>query len=108
MRELNVMEVNAVSGAGFFDSLYSASYLGLSGLAAGAILGTKIGGGAGGGILGLGLLGEAVGVVVGSAIGAITGAGVGAMVGWNDPATVDSMASQLITNIVNSLGTASA
>lgn len=108
MRELNMMEVNAVSGAGIFDSLYSAAYMGLAGLATGAILGTKIGGGAGGGLLGFGLFGEAVGVVVGGAIGTIVGSGIGGMLGWNDSATAISLSNQAISNIVTSLSTAAA
>lgn len=56
MRELNVMEIDAVSGAGLFSSLTSAILGATAAGCAGAIIG-GMHGGDGGGLLGVGSIG---------------------------------------------------
>ncbi|MGU3525043.1 colicin V synthesis protein [Enterobacteriaceae bacterium C23F] len=103
MRELNVMELDAVSGAGLWSALTSSVLGAVVGVAAGALVGgsaaTK-----GGGILGLGIIAEGVGMVGGAILGGIA-CTVGAfIVGYNDPDTVSSLAIQAGTQMINSIG----
>ena len=100
MRELNVMEISEVSGAGFWDAVNSAIVLGAAGFAAGAAYG-GIHGGDGGGILGIGAFGQLVGVIVGPIIGVAGGVVLGAALGWNDSASVNAIATQWLNNFAN-------
>lgn len=100
MRELNVMEISEVSGAGFWDALTSSIVLGATGFAAGAAYG-GIHGGDRGGILGVGVVGQLVGVIVGPVIGVISGGVLGAAMGWNDPDSVTALSTQFLNNFVN-------
>jgi hypothetical protein len=100
MRELNVMEVEAVSGAGFLSSLSSAILAGTVFAAGGTYIG-GVGGGSGGGFLGFGLLGEAVGAIAGGILGAATGVVMGAALGWDNPESINSLSTQVITSIIN-------
>lgn len=100
MRELNVMEIEAVSGAGFFSALTSAILGGAAAGAAGAVIG-GMHGGDGGGILGFGAIGQGVGMVAGGLFGIAFGAIGGAIIGWNDPDSVTSMVSQWVSNVSN-------
>ncbi|PHP91421.1 colicin V synthesis protein [Pantoea agglomerans] len=100
MRELNVMEINEVSGAGFMESVSSAIAMGVTGLAAGTCYG-GINGAAGGGLLGFGLIGQLVGVIVGPIVGAFSGAVLGAIIGWDNPEGVTALCTQWLSNFFN-------
>lgn len=100
MRELNVMEINEVSGGDLLSSLTSAIILGTTGFAAGAAYG-GIHGGDRGGLLGVGVIGQLVGVVVGPIVGVIGGTILGAVMGWNDPHSVTALATQWLNNFVS-------
>ena len=97
MRELNVMEVEAVSGAGFLSALSSAVLGGLAAGGQGAIIG-GMHGGDGGGILGVGAVGQLVGMVGAGLIGLAGGAIGGFVMGWDDPDTVKSLVTQWVSN----------
>ncbi|MGC6389839.1 colicin V synthesis protein [Ewingella sp. S1.OA.A_B6] len=100
MRELNVMEINEVSGAGWLSALSSSILLGAVGFGAGAAFGGARGGD-GGGILGIGSFGQLVGVIVGPVIGVASGAVIGASIGFNDPDTVSALATQWVNSVFN-------
>jgi predicted lipid-binding transport protein (Tim44 family) len=100
MRDLNMMEIDAVSGAGFWDAITSAVLGATAAGCAGAIIG-GMHGGDGGGILGIGSIGQLVGMVGGGLIGVVAGAVGGAVVGWNDSETVLSVVTQFATNVSN-------
>lgn len=100
MRELNVMEISEVSGAGFWDAVNGAITLGATGFAAGGAYG-GIHGGDNGGLLGIGAFGQLVGVIVGPVIGVIGGGALGAVLGWNDLASVTALSTQWVNNFVN-------
>ncbi|KKB02753.1 hypothetical protein [Pantoea anthophila] len=100
MRELNVMEISEVSGAGILESITSAITLGAMGFCAGAAYG-GIHGGDQGGLLGVGVVGQLVGVIVGPIIGIVGGGTLGAVLGWNDPDSVNAIATQWLNNFVN-------
>jgi len=100
MRDLNLMEVNAVSGAGLWESITSSILLASAGGAAGAIIG-GMHGGDGGGIIGIGAIGQLVGMLGAGAIGTVAGAVAGAIMGWNDSASVNSLTNQFFTNVFN-------
>ncbi|MGK3143639.1 colicin V synthesis protein [Pantoea sp. C2G6] len=98
MRELNMIEVETVSGAGFMSSLTSsilgATFAGV----AGCILGGGLGGD-GGGILGIGTIGQMTGFFAGGIVGVIGGAIGGALVGWDSPDTVTSLVIQFVNSV---------
>lgn len=98
MRELNVMEIDAVSGAGFWDAITSGILGGVSAGLAGAIIG-GVNGGNGGGILGIGSIGQLVGMIGGGLIGVAGGAIAGAVVGYSDPEAVTSLCTQFYNNV---------
>ena len=100
MRELNVMEIDAVSGAGLFSSLTSAILGATAAGCAGAIIG-GMHGGDGGGLLGVGSIGQLVGMIGGGLIGIVAGAIGGAVVGWDDPNAVTSTVLQFANNVSN-------
>jgi len=100
MRNLNVMEIEAVSGAGLWSSITSAFIGGLSAASAGSLVGGTHGGD-GGGLLGFGLIGQAVGMIVGCIMGGLTGAISAAIIGWNDPDMVISLSTQFLTSVIN-------
>lgn len=96
MRELSVVELDAVSGAGLFgsfsngspavttngicDSLLGAAAMGVTLAGYGMTIGGTHGGD-GGGILGLGAIGQLVGLVIPTIEGAIVGTVLGAIYG---------------------------
>lgn len=100
MRDLSIMEIDAVSGAGLWESLTSSVLLAAAGYAAGATIG-GMHGGDGGGILGIGAIGQLVGMLGASMIGAAAGAVAGAIMGWNDSESVYALVNQFITNAFN-------
>ncbi|MEA1063278.1 hypothetical protein [Erwinia sp. HR93] len=89
MRELSVIEIEEVAGAygnGFFadigEAMRSAVVGGAAGFCAGSIIGGKHGGD-GGGFLGIGAIGQGVGMIYGGITGGIACALGGAAVGWD-------------------------
>lgn len=100
MRELNVMEINEVSGAGAWEAITSAIAMGVTGLAAGTCYG-GINGAAGGGQLGFGLIGQLVGVIVSPIVGGVAGAVLGAIIGWDNPEGVTALCTQWLSNFAN-------
>lgn len=82
MRELNIMEIEHVSGAGLFDRLGAAFLGGLAGIGIGSAKG-GVSGGSTGGILGIGAIAAAVTAIWGGGLGAVTGAVYGFVNGWN-------------------------
>lgn len=85
MRELTSVEMQTVSGAGFFDFIGSVVVGAVAGITA---FGLKwaMSGGSAGGILGVGLVSGAAGLVIGAVVGLIDGALYGAMNGWDTTA----------------------
>ncbi|MEB6635164.1 hypothetical protein [Kluyvera cryocrescens] len=101
MKQLSVMEMDAISGGRYSWNFSSVSNAvtsvvtnGISaaagivgGAAAGAAIGTIIGGahgGDGGGILGVGSIGQGVGMLYGLAAGAVIGGIAGGLAGFDD------------------------
>lgn len=108
MRELSVAELDVVAGGGFLSNLFggsttsraqtpgvgqtSSGFLdsvlgGIAGAAIGANSGMIIGGmhgGDGGGVLGIGSIGQAVGLIVPTIMGAINGGILGAIYGFSN------------------------
>lgn len=82
MRELTSFEMQHVSGAGFFDFIGSVVVGAVAGVTS---FGLKwaMSGGSAGGILGVGLVSGAAGLVIGAAVGLVDGALYGAMNGWD-------------------------
>lgn len=99
MKQLTIFEMESISGgyswdfSSFQSTITSLVSNGVEAVASAVLLGTGmaamgtlIGGtqsGANGGIIGLGLLGNAVGMVWGLLVGAVTGAVNGAVIGWD-------------------------
>lgn len=82
MRELNVMEIEIVSGAGLFSRI-GASVLGaVAGVNVGMAKG-GVSGGSTGGILGVGAIAAAVTMVIGGVSGVVTGALYGFVNDWD-------------------------
>ena len=85
MKELNIFEMEQIA-AGVQDNLITRVAAGaLNGITC-AVWGTLIGGtqsGANGGLLGFGLIGNAVGAIWGFIAGGITGAAAGVAMGWD-------------------------
>ena len=100
MRDLNMMEIDTVSGAGFWDAVTSSILGAAAAGSAGAIIG-GMHGGDGGGILGVGAIGQLVGMIGGGLIGVAAGGVLGAVMGWNDSATVTSLVTQFFTSAAN-------
>lgn len=85
VKEINVVEMEQVS-AGTIDELSSRVAASVLGAVTWGVWGTLIGGtqsGANGGLLGFGLLGNAVGMFWGLANGAVTGAVSSFAMGWD-------------------------
>lgn len=82
MRELNMLEIEHVSGGGFFDTLGAMVLGGLGGFFTGAAKG-GVSGGSVGGILGLGIISAAVTMLIGMAGGATSGMMFGLVNGWD-------------------------
>ena len=113
MKELNVFEMEVISGGYNWDFSYATSaFTSLAGNAIeaagsalvggviGGMLGTLIGGtqsGANGGLLGFGLIGNGVGMFWGLLWGAIGGAVGATAVGWDT--TIDTMMQMAINGI---------
>lgn len=95
MKELTIVEMNDVSGAGIeamlkgtqgiiegtVDTVIGAVLLGLGASAAGGLQGGVTGNGSGGGILGFGVITIGIGSIWGAIQGAVTGAIWGAYIG---------------------------
>ncbi len=73
MRELTLTEIDNVSGADLGSRLNAAIVGGVAAFFAGSVWGAARGGD-GGGILGVGTIGQGVGMVYGSIVGAVGGA----------------------------------
>lgn len=89
MKELNAFEMKHVAAAG--ENLITRAAAGALGAVVGGVWGTLIGGtqsGANGGVLGFGLLSNAVGMFWGLAMGAVTGATGGFAIGWENTLTI--------------------
>lgn len=82
MRELQVCEINEISGAGFFSQIGAGVVGGLLGATTG-MMKVGIAGGNTGGILGVGVISALFGVVVGGASGAVQGAAYGLINDWD-------------------------
>lgn len=82
MRELTLMEVSEVSGAGFFDTL-GAGVLGLVTGATNLMYKAAVSGGSTGGILGAGIIAAGVGLIGGAIMGGIQGGLYGLANGWD-------------------------
>lgn len=85
MRELTPVEMQNVSGAGFFDFIGSVVVGSAAGITA---FGVKwaMSGGSAGGVIGVGLVSGAGGLVIGAVVGLVDGALYGAMNGWDSTA----------------------
>jgi len=85
MRELTSVEMQNVSGAGFFDFIGSVVVGAAPGITA---FGLKwaMSGGSAGGVLGVGIISGGVGLIVGAVVGLVDGALYGAMNGWETTA----------------------
>jgi len=81
MRELTSVEMQSVSGAGFFDFIGAVVVGGVTGTTS---FGLKwaMSGGSAGGVLGVGLVSGTGGLVIGAAVGLVNGALYGAINGW--------------------------
>jgi hypothetical protein len=82
MRELTPVEMQNVSGAGFFDFIGSVVVGSVTGITA---FGLKwaMSGGSTGGIVGAGIISAGVGLIVGAVVGLVDGALYGAINGWD-------------------------
>lgn len=85
MRELTSVEMQTVSGAGFFDFIGSVVVGAAAGITA---FGLKwaMSGGSAGGLVGAGIISGGVGLIVGAVVGLVDGALYGAMNGWDTTA----------------------
>jgi len=85
MRELTSVEMQNVSGAGFFDFIGSVVVGAAAGITA---FGLKwaMSGGSAGGVLGVGIISGGVDLIVGAVVGLVDGALYGAMNGWETTA----------------------
>ncbi|WP_034945850.1 hypothetical protein [Erwinia oleae] len=82
MRELQLCEIDNVSGGSFFSSVGAMILGGLAGATTG-MMKVGIAGGNTGGILGVGVIGALVGVVLGLSFGAIQGGMYGLVNDWD-------------------------
>ncbi|AFQ46489.1 hypothetical protein [Burkholderia cepacia] len=73
MRELTSMELDAVSGGGFFSRIGASVVGGVTGLIEGAWKGGVSGGNAGPGLLGMGSIAAGVGMICGGVLGLVGG-----------------------------------
>jgi hypothetical protein len=100
MRELTVIEINEVAGAGLGSAIYSGILGGVSAGAGGAIIG-GVHGGDGGGLLGFGAIGQGVGMVAGGLIGVAVGGIAGTLYGYNHKEEVESICVSFYTSVIN-------
>ncbi|ANS40612.1 hypothetical protein [Serratia inhibens] len=82
MRELTIMEVSEVSGAGFFDTI-GASVLGAVTGSTNLMYKAAVSGGSTGGVLGAGIIAAGVGLIGGAIMGGIQGGLYGLSNGWD-------------------------
>lgn len=82
MRELQICEINEVSGAGFFSSIGASVLGGIMGATTGIMRATVVGGNTGG-ILGLGIIGGLGGAILGGVFGGIQGTVYGLVNDWD-------------------------
>ncbi|MGU3413088.1 hypothetical protein ACLBW2_00680 [Enterobacteriaceae bacterium C23F] len=82
MRELQICEINEVSGAGFFSQIAAGFVGGLLG-ANSAMMKVGIAGGNAGGIVGASVISALFGVVAGGIFGAVQGAVYGFVNDWD-------------------------
>ncbi|TFZ50990.1 hypothetical protein E5C26_11525 [Serratia proteamaculans] len=87
MRELSIMEIEHVSGAGFFDRIGAAFLGALAFTGIGAAKG-GVSGGSTGGILGVGVIGAAFTAIYGGLHGMLQGAVYGFVNGWDKTLSV--------------------
>ena len=82
MRELTSLEVQNVSGAGFFDFVGAVVVGSVTGITS---YGLKwaMSGGSTGGVVGFGIISAGVGLIVGAVVGLVDGALYGAINGWD-------------------------
>lgn len=100
MRDLNMMEIDAVSGAGFWSAVTSSIIGASAGFTGGAIIG-GMHGGDGGGIFGIGAIGQFIGMFSAAIVGGVNGGISGAVLGWNDAESITSLATQFWSNVAN-------
>lgn len=81
MRDLSSVEIENVSGAGFFDFIGAVAVGSVTGITA---FGQKwaMSGGSTGGIVGAGIISAGVGLIVGAVVGLVDGSLYGAVNGW--------------------------
>ena len=82
MRELQICEINEVSGASFLSQVGAGVVGGILGATTG-MMKVGIAGGNTGGILGLGVIGALVGVALGGVSGVVQGAAYGLINDWD-------------------------
>ncbi|MGR3908673.1 hypothetical protein Q3A80_16660 [Burkholderia sp. SR8] len=97
MRELTMMEINEVSGGGFFSRVGAMGLGGLTGFISGLAKGAVVGG-AQGGLLGVGLITGAAGMIIGAVVSTIGGVIYGAV---NDEKQTVKLFNALMENIFN-------
>jgi len=95
MRELTMMEINEVSGGGFFDRLGAMTLGGITGLISGMAKGAVVGGSQGG-LLGVGLISGAAGMVIGGVVATVAGVVYAAV---NDAKQTTKLFNALMENI---------
>lgn len=100
MRELTVIEIEDVAGAGLGSAIYSSVLAAASGTAGGAIIG-GVHGGDGGSLLGVGSIGQGVGMVAGGAIGLVTCGIYGFAYGYNHAEEVESICASFFNSVIN-------
>lgn len=102
MRQLNNIEINEVSGAGFFSSV-AASGLGLvMGVCTGALKGGVAGGNTGG-VLGAGIVAALVGMSVGGVIFGVQGAVYGLINDWDKTVEIFNNNSEFFFDYANNV-----
>lgn len=100
MRELNVMEVESVSGGWFFGNIAAAILGGIVGMNTGAAK-VAVTAGSTGGILGVGVVSAIVGAVWGAIGGGIQGAAYGLINGWDKMLNLFNSNSEQWADITN-------
>ena len=93
MRELNIMEIETVSGAGFFSRIAAAGVGALGGVLAGMMKGGTAGGSTGG-ILGVGVVGALGGLILGGITLGLQGAVYGLTKDWDDTVNMVNAATE--------------
>ncbi|PWW07078.1 colicin V synthesis protein [Mangrovibacter plantisponsor] len=100
MYELKDHELTLVAGAGFSSAIYSGLLAGVASTGGGAIIG-GVHGGDGGGLLGIGSIGQCVGMCAGGAIGLVTGSIYGFAYGWDHSDEVENISVNFYKNVIS-------